>query len=222
MKNDKVIVFGSGGHSGVLIETLENLNYYIVGLIDSYEQKGVRKFNYDILGDEEELKDALMKFQTNQVVIAVGENYDRSEIYKRLIRINKDLEFPVIISPNTIVSKTARFGQGTVVLDGSIVHGNTDIGIFNILNTASIVEHDVKLGNFVSLAPRVAIGGRVNIGDFTYVGVATTIIQNISIGKENVIGAGSVVLNNFSNKCLIVGAPAFVKKKNYLNKKVLK
>ena len=58
-----VVVFGASGHAKVIIDILElEGKYNIVGLIDSYKAKNQNIFDYQILGNEEDIPELSKKY----------------------------------------------------------------------------------------------------------------------------------------------------------------
>jgi len=215
--DNKIIIFGSGGHAKVVLELLEELNYDIIGFIDSYEKPGIEKYGYKVLGDESLLSLCLQKFNTTNVVIAVGDNNHRRDIFQKLYKLNADLTYPVIISPNSVISKRICIEQGSVIMDGVIVHAGCAIKQFAVINTAALLEHDCNIDSFVSIAPRASLGGGVKIGENSYIGVSSTIIQKRIIERNTVVAAGSVVTQDMPEQVLVAGVPAVIKKYKYSN-----
>lgn len=220
LMNKKILIFGSSGHAKVISEILERLNYEIVGYIDSFASVGFKVLDYKVLGDEYLLDDPVKKFGTNEVVIAVGENSSRFKVFKRLQKINKELEFPSIIAPSANVSKRAIIGRGTIIMNQVVVNSESSIGNFVILNTASVVEHECVIGDYASLAPGVLFGGNVCVGKKSFIGIGARIIQKVKIGGESVIGAGATVVRDIPTKVLAAGIPAKIIKRNYFNDKI--
>jgi sugar O-acyltransferase (sialic acid O-acetyltransferase NeuD family) len=211
---NKIIVIGSSGHARVIIELLEQINYEIIGCIDSFAPKGKKVLNYEVLGDEFYLKET-SNLDTLNICIAIGNNYHRREMFERLYNINPLLQFPNIISQDAIVSPSLNVGVGNVIMDRAILHSSAVLGDFNVVNTASIVEHDCKLGNFTSVSPNATLCGNVVIENMSFVGAGSTIIQNIVVEKETVIGAGAVVIAKCDQNSLYVGNPAKKVQENY-------
>ena len=84
-----------------------------------------------------------------------------------------------------------------------------------------IVIHDrVFVGENCHIDQNVTIGGTSKLHDVprlgsnVYVGAGAVIIGSVIIGDDVVIGANSVVTKNVPSNCLVVGAPAVIKKYN--------
>jgi sugar O-acyltransferase (sialic acid O-acetyltransferase NeuD family) len=222
MTDNKVIVFGSSGHAKSIAMVLELLNYEIIGFIDSYLPKGTKVLKYNTLGDETMLINCRKEFNTNNVVIGVGDLYNRQKILQKIKTLNSDISYPCIISPKATVANYTKIGQGTVILNNSFVNVESIIGDFCVINTGCIIEHNTTIGDFCSISPGTNIGGNVTILSNTFIGSSTTVIQKRKIGKNSVVGAGAVVNKDIPDNVLAVGIPVKIKKENYFNNNIFK
>ena len=110
-------------------------------------------------------------FPYNAGFIAIGDNKAR----KREAKLNDDLRFPVLVSPDARVSKDAIIGEGTVIMAGVIVQPGVRIGCHVILNTSCSVDHDCVIEDYVHIAPGAHLCGDVHIGEGALVGVGVGI-----------------------------------------------
>ncbi|WP_299252467.1 acetyltransferase [uncultured Aquimarina sp.] len=204
---DKILIIGASGHAKVIIETVElNRNYQIYGLIDSFKTKGSKVFGHEIIGDENCILDLFDK-GVNKGIIAIGDNWDRYLMYKKIIELVPDFEFISVIHPSSVISPSVTIGAGTVILASVTVNADARINNFCILNTGCNFGHDSSLSDFSSLAPGVSVGGNVNIGKCTAIFLGANIIQNINIGMHSAIGAGSLIIDNVEDFKLYYGVP---------------
>ena len=220
--NNRILIFGSSGHAKSIAVVLELLNYEIVGFIDSFLPRNTKVLNYQTIGNEAVLSDCVDVYGTNNIVIGVGDIFNRHRIVKAIKSINPDMNFPVIISPKSYVADYTSIGQGTVVLSNALINVESNIGEFCIINSSCIIEHNAVIGNYCNVSSGANIGGNVTIDDNTFIGSSASIIQKRNIGKNSVIGAGAVVTKNIPDKVLAVGVPAIVKKNNYVNNSIFK
>ncbi|WP_438712197.1 acetyltransferase [Aquimarina muelleri] len=220
---DKIVVIGASGHAKVIIEIVEtSKDYQIYGLIDTYKEKGQRILNYEIVGTEHDIPDLVNK-GVNKGIIAIGDNWNRLLIQKKIKKISPNFQFITVIHPTAIVSPSVKIGQGTVILASVVVNAEAEIGDFCILNTGASFGHDSSVKNFSSIAPGVTVGGNVSIDICTAISLGANIIQGITIGKHSIVGAGSLVLNSIGDYKLVYGVPAkeirnVQKGENYLSK----
>jgi len=218
----KLLVFGSSGHASVLTDTVELVrSHQIVGHLDDTVPVGTVNRGYPILGGFDDAARICEEQRTNEVLIAVGDNWWRREAYLRLTAKCTGLVFPVIKHPTAIVAASAQIGKGTVVLAGAHVGPGSKVGEFCIINTGSSLDHDCKLHNFVSIAPGAFTGGLVGIGECSAIGVGASINDRISIGHHTVVGTGSVVVRDVPDLVIAYGNPARVKRSRVEGEKYL-
>ena len=62
------LILGAGGHAGVLIETLLELEAEILGLIDSNKTLGEKQFGIEVIGNDERIKD----FDKEKILLVNG------------------------------------------------------------------------------------------------------------------------------------------------------
>lgn len=108
------------------------------------------------------------------------------------------LDFPTIIHPSVVISKSAKLGKGNIIYPNSVIGPNCKIGDFNLVTSYSFISHDCEIGdyNFLSTA---GLAGNVKIGNKNFFGIRSTVIPSITIGSENTIQAGMVIDKNVSD-----------------------
>jgi sugar O-acyltransferase, sialic acid O-acetyltransferase NeuD family len=197
----KLAIIGAGGHGQVVKEIAEAGNKYneIVFFDDDFEK--IR--NTLVMGTIEESFYVLSEYD---VFVAIGNNSIRKTFLEKLEQRNAVI--PLIIHPNASVSKTARIGKGTVVMENVVIHANAVIGNGCIINTGSIIEHDNDIKDYAHVSPGALLGGTVKIGEGTHVGIGAVVRNNIEICESCMIGAGAVVVNSINVPGVYVGIPA--------------
>ncbi len=222
ISKENIIIIGASGHAKVIIDIIEKCDLYnIVGFIDSYKPKESKLLNYSILGTEENILELSDKYNFKHAIIAIGDNWVRKKMQKKISNIFPDIIYSSVIHPNAILGRDVFIGKGTVVMAGVIVNSDTQIGDFCILNTNSSLGHDGEMKNFSSLAPNATLGGNVTIGNCTAISLGTNIIQGITIGKHSIIGAGSLVIRNIEDYTLSYGCPSKIIRKIQKGEKYL-
>lgn len=113
-----------------------------------------------------------------------------------------------IIAFNTLVDRTAKIGQGTLVQLGCSIMRDVVIGDACKINMNATLHHDVKIGSYCTIAPSATLLGRVEIGEQCYIGAGSVILPNLKIGNNVTIGAGAVVTHSIPDGLTVVGVPA--------------
>ncbi len=190
----KVIIYGGGGLSKMIIESVRVLGcYQIVGIIDDGIPKGTDVIGSPVLGGSEMLPD-LVKDGVRLAVNSVGGIGD----YKKRLNVFQELAeagfvCPPIVHPTAHVDPSARLEAGVLILAQSYISGNAVVGMGSLINNTVVVSHDCVLGVCTSLSPGAMTAGEVIIDDFTQVGMNATINIGVHVGRECLIGNGATV-----------------------------
>lgn len=190
----KVVIYGGGGLSKMIIETVRVLGaYQIVGVIDDNMKKGTDVIGSPVIGGADILP-KLKKDGICQAVNSVGGigNYKvRLDIFHMLAKVG--FVCPAIVHPTAHIDPSARLDAGVLVLAQSYVSGNAVVGMGTLINNSVVVSHDCVLGVCTNLSPGALIAGDVIIGDFTQLGMNATVNIGVKIGKECLIGNGATI-----------------------------
>jgi sugar O-acyltransferase (sialic acid O-acetyltransferase NeuD family) len=193
----KVIIYGGGGLSKMIIESVRVLGcYQIVGIIDDSLPKGTDVIGSPVLGGAEMLPE-LYKSGVRLAVNSVGGigNYKvRLNVFHQLA--DAGFVCPAIVHPTAHVDPSARIEAGVLVLAMSYVSGNAVVGMGSLINNSVVVSHDCVLGVCTSLSPGAMTAGDVIIEDFVQIGMNATINIGVRVGKESRIGNGATVKKN--------------------------
>jgi sugar O-acyltransferase (sialic acid O-acetyltransferase NeuD family) len=207
----QVAVIGGGGQGKVIIDILEKMEgMRIAGILDPMLPLQASVLGYEVLGRDEDLPRLVAEGVVQGVVVAIGDNWRRSQIVQALRAASPGIAFPNAIHPRAELARSVHLGIGNVVMAGCVVNSDTAIGDFCILNTNCSVDHDGQVGDFASFAPNSCAGGAVQIGDFTAVSPGADIIDHLTIGPHTVIGAGATVLDDLPSHVVAYGTPARV------------
>ena len=213
----KILLFGSGGYSNVVTDTLERKKIKIIGYLDiKKNQKSKLKYLGNI---SENIK--LIKNKKTKGFIAIGNNYIRKNVYNEINKINKNFNWETIIDPSCIISNKTKIGNGSIIIAGTTINSNVKIGKQCIVNTNNSIDHDNVIDDFSSTGPSVKTGGTVKIGSLSHIGISSTIKNNVEIGSNTIIGSFSFVNKKCLSNNLYLGIPAKRKKKWQLGKKYL-
>lgn len=193
----KVIIYGGGGLSKMIIESVRVLGcYQIVGIIDDGIPKGTDIIGSPVLGGSEVLPD-LVKNGVRLAVNSVGGigNYKvRLNVFQQLAEAG--FVCPAIVHPTAHVDPSARLEAGVLILAQSYISGNAVVGMGSLINNSVVVSHDCVLGVCTSLSPGAMTAGDVIIEDFAQIGMNATINIGVRVGKECLIGNGATVKKN--------------------------
>lgn len=192
----KKAIIGSGGMGReLLVQMLDNNpNEEIIFFVDDiYTFDNVKIF-------------PLSKFDSNiyEVVIAIGNSYDREKIVNYLPKNTKYFTF---IHKSVQIFDNIEIGEGSIICANSILTTNIKIGKQAQINRATNISHDVEIGDYFTTAPNVHISGNCKIGNNVYLGTNSCCKEKISICNDVIIGLNSGVVKNINNSGVYIGTP---------------
>lgn len=200
----EVYIFGYSGHAYVLIESMMDLGYTILGYFDKQEAV-VNPYTLEYLGFELDV-DLKTIVKDANVFPTVGEAHIREKLLA--IFIKENLKQFTLIDKTAHVSKTAIIGMSTYIGKSAIVNALAKVGQGVILNTNSVIEHECEIDDFTHIAPSATLAGNVKVGRRSFVGANSACKQSVNIGSNCIIGAGGVVVKNVPNNEVWIGNPA--------------
>ncbi len=208
-----IAIYGAGGLGREVACLIRIINektpqWNLIGFFDDNAKlKGTRNEYGEVIGGIEELNNYT---QPLDIAIAIGSPKIVAKIVSNIH--NTNVEFPNIISPDTIYldKNNKSLGIGNIIGMRSSISCNVRIGNFNIFNGAISIGHDTLIGNYNSFMTNTIIAGQVKVGDFNYFGVSSIVLQEITIGNNTVIGANSLILHKTKNGQTYIGSPATI------------
>jgi sugar O-acyltransferase (sialic acid O-acetyltransferase NeuD family) len=219
---DNILIIGSSGHAKVVIDVVQREGRYnIIGLLDRYRRVGEETLGYRVLGQEETLPELIKIHSLKGLIVAIGDNFDRSQVVSRIRKICPDLAFVSSVHPKASIATDVSIEEGTVIMAGVSVNSCCSIGRFCILNTNSSLDHDSTMEDFSSLAPHAATGGNCRIGSYSAISIGAVLIHGVNIGDNTVVGAASLVLKSIDSFIVAYGSPAKVIRKRQPGDKYL-
>ncbi|UIR56044.1 hypothetical protein LZQ00_17485 [Sphingobacterium sp. SRCM116780] len=163
-------ICGATAHAKIAIETAEELQIEIAGLIDkSLLIEDV--FNYQV-NLQHEVKNELERF-----FIAIHD----TGLRERIVLENQNWTYLSLIHPKAIVSKRAEIGHGTIILPGAYIAPDVQIGNHCIIASNAVITSNSVIEDFVNIGPNSSIGSNVLIGK------GSEISGNINIPAEETI-----------------------------------
>jgi sugar O-acyltransferase (sialic acid O-acetyltransferase NeuD family) len=197
----KLIVFGDGGHSKVVLNELNLSIYDIVGNVIDKEDNFLINKNKKKIPLSKLLKKNFFAF------VAIADNTIRAKIFNKFKKY-KNLKWISIISKNSFIQKNVKIGKGTVVMPGSIINNGAKIGDNCIINSSCVVEHNCAIGNNSNLCPGVIIGGNTSLVKNCFIGMSASVSNNLIIQENTIIGAKSFMNRNSKKNLRYYGIPA--------------
>ncbi|MDH5716994.1 MAG: acetyltransferase [Spirochaetia bacterium] len=205
---EKIFLIGGGGHCKSCIDVIEKENKYeIAGIFDIHINNKEKLFNYNYLGSDEKINDFM--HITNKAHISIGaikNCANREKIYNEL-KI-KGIEFPVIISSLSYISKYAIIEEGSIIMHNALINASANIQKNSIINSNALIEHDVTIGEHSHISTSAVINGGCVIGSKVFIGSNSVINNQIKIADNVIVGSGSVVISDINDAGIYAGIPA--------------
>lgn len=184
-------IIGAGGHGKVVADVAQACGYTDIAFVDQSWPARTTHGRWTIIG-----KDT----SDRPLFCAIGDNTIRAQL--------ADPAMPVLIHPAAVVSQSAAFGSGTVLVAGVVVNADTTVGRGVILNTACSVDHDCVIGDFVHISPGARLAGNVHVGDGAWIGIGAVVREGVRIGKNAIVAAGAAVIEDVADNARVGGVPA--------------
>ena len=127
-------LYGAGGHAKVIMDILKENSTELTGIID--DNPHIQEWmEYHVLSYDPK--------RMFPILISIGNNSIRKNIAEQLYK--KNAVFGTVISIHAIVSPYAKIGEGSVVMQGSILQSCCQTGKHCIVNTGAAIDHECIL-----------------------------------------------------------------------------
>lgn len=223
----KMFIIGCGGFgrevAGILCDKFVIIDRYanhnneienneLFFITNEKEKHGTEINEIPVVGDIDVLKECKDNDNTG-VFIAIGDPIARHTIYNKILKINKNINFPSIMHISSTIYDYNEIDVGTIICPNCSITTNINIGKFCIINNNTSIGHDSTISDFCTIAPNTTISGNTILNKFVDVGSGVITIPGVSIPVKSVVGAGAVVTKSFNEEnSLIVGVPAVNKR----------
>ena len=204
-----LVIIGNGGHAKVVIDILEERgDYNILGIITKNKGDEIGIGGYEILGDDNLLKELFNK-GVKVVVMGVG-GYTDNSLRKRIYENLKKIGFQVIsaIHPTASISRTVLMGEGNVVFSGVVINPYVKLGNNIIVATGSTIDHDSVIKDHSFISAGVTVGAETIIKEEVLLALGSKVMAGVTICKGALIGAGALITGNISEPGTYFGMPA--------------
>ena len=198
-----LIIIGSGGQganiASIAVDSGIIVDSFIEEVLNKKEYLGLTVYNsFDHIKDSKKFNFA----------IALGENFQRQQLFNKLLKRFPEMNFPVLKHPSASISSFASLGAGSIIMPNVVVGSKASIGRFCILGNQSCLGHDSTMSDFSSLGPGSITGGSVMIGKRCVISMRATIKQGIKIQNDTILGSSSYLNKNLPKNIVAYGTPA--------------
>lgn len=200
---DKLLIIGASGHGKVIADIALKMNKWkSISFLDD-DENIKSSMGIEVIGKSAY---AFKHIKDYDIFVAIGNNATREKIQEKLEA--EGASIPILVHPNVVIGEQVKFGDGTVVMAGTVINCCTKIGKGCIINTGATIDHDNLIKDYVHISPGVHTAGTVKIGKGTWLGVGSVVSNNLNIISGCKVGAGAVVVKDITEAGSYVGVPA--------------
>jgi len=169
---------------------VEKINIYGYGAIGRgiEEMLGEMDIEPNAIIDDSDNGVTYNKKEHESVVLCMMLGADRKQVVER-----HGLTLKGFISPDSKVSKLAKYDPSLIALNYSIVQRDTNIGYSVFIDVQSTIGHDTVIKDYVSVGPHVIICANCVIGEGAFIGAGAVLLPNSVVGAGSIIGANATV-----------------------------
>lgn len=201
MKN--LIIIGAGGYAKSVLDSVDHMNFKMVGYIDDIKSIGTMHQGYPVLGNT---LDCIENPQDYVYFVAIGNNRKRQSWYLKLKE--SDLSLINVIDKSALVSTVSEIGEGTFIGKLAIINHGCSVGDNCVINTRALLEHGCQIKNHVNISTNATLNGDVICEDGCFVGSGTVVNGQLTINRWALVGSGAVVIKDVTENTTVVGVPA--------------
>lgn len=201
MKN--LILVGAGGYAKSVLDSVDYMNFKMIGFIDDVKPAGDEHLGYPIFGNT---IDSVPTPDDNVYFVAIGNNRKRKVWFEKLKERN--LSLINVIDKSALVSHHSTIGEGSFIGKLAIVNHGASVGDNCVINTRALLEHGCKIGNHVNISTNCTLNGDVVCEEGSFVGSGVVCNGQLTIGEWGLVGSGAVVIKNVRPHTTVVGCPA--------------
>ena len=206
-KQLKTFIWGGKSKLRILIPYLSEIARKPDYVFDPY----LKNLDFEIEGKHFNKEIDISKYASmcDSFVVAIGgqygyERYNNAELLKNKYNLK-----PInLINKRAYICSTSNYGEGLMMMPGSVLHSYSKVGDQCIINTNASVDHECEVGNGVHIMGGAVVTGRVKINDFATIGSNAVILPDLEIGEGSTVGAGAVVTKNVKKGDTVLGVPA--------------
>ena len=201
MKN--LIIVGAGGYAKSVLDSVDHMNFKMIGYLDDIKEKGTDHQGYPVLGNS---IDNIDKPEQYVYFVAIGNNAKRNAWFNKLKERN--LSLINVIDKSALVSHAATIGEGSFIGKLAILNHGCSVGDNCVINTRALIEHGCHIKNHVNVSTNATLNGDVICEEGSFIGSGTVVNGQLTIGVWSLVGSGAVVIKDVRPHTTVVGVPA--------------
>ena len=211
----RILIIGAGDLGQQIAHYVSEISEYeIIGYVDDWATVGNIRRCYPVLGCIDDTEELYRKGVYDELLIGIG--YKHFETRKQLFeRFHSIIPFATYVHPNCVIDRTAKIGEGVVMLSNNVISMDAHIGNNVFMYSGSRVGNGAIINSHCILSLSVLLGGYSEIEEKCFCGIGSTIIDNVRVANSNFIGARSNVVKNITDSNgIYAGNPARLLRQN--------
>lgn len=185
----KLLLVGAGGFGRVVLE--HAIKRYKCALVDDGQELGAIIDGAEVVGRISDLQRLHDEAGFNQLVVTIGNNKLREEIYNKAKAFG--YSFPNIICTSAYVSRYAELGSGCVLLNNVVVQNGAHVGDGVLLNPGVEVHHDSVVDDCSLIYTNSVVRTLAHVGKRVRIGSNVSISNNVNIADDSDIPNGTTL-----------------------------
>ena len=179
----------------------------VVGFLDDAATEGETVNGLPVLGP---LAAAEGLYVEHDLIVAIGDCSVRLKTSRRLEELGGQLAS--VIHPSAVISPSSSFGRGVFASTFCRLSANSRLGNYALVEGWSLIGTDVEVGEGAFIGPGTRLIGGSSVGVGAFIGAGSVVLGSCRVGEFSVVAAGSVVTSDVSDRSMVAGQPAEVKK----------
>ena len=113
-----------------------------------------------------------------------------------------------VVASTAVTGPFALLGNGLNIMQHTLVSPTARLGEGVLLNAGAAVHHDSVVGDYCEIAPGARVLGHCRIEQGCWIGASAVILPGVLVGRGAIIGAGAIVTRPVEAGTTVVGMPA--------------
>ena len=156
----------------------------------------------EILGNTEDYN-----IQLNDVfVCTIGDSRIKENVINNLAK--RGAKFINVIHQSAILFNNIQLASGIIVSPNCVISNSARIHAHVSVNLFCSIGHDAEIGEFSVISSHCDITGYVRLGKGVFLGSSVSIIPKVVLADYIKVGAGGVVLRSIRKSGTYIGNPA--------------